>query len=39
VSFFLARESKRRRQSSGREKISDPFLNGFREESNRKGEE
>jgi len=35
--FFLslAREQKRRRQSSGREKISDSFLNGFRAESNR----
>lgn len=37
--FSLAREPKRRRQSSGREKISDSFLNGFRTESNRKGED
>ena len=39
--FFLslAREQKRRRQSSGREKISDSFLNGFRAESDRKSED
>ena len=37
--FSLAREPKRRRQSSGREKISDSFLNGFRTESDRKGED